>query len=459
MKKITKLADLTPDSANANKGTERGRYAVQKSLEQTGAGRSIVVDREGRVIAGNKTLEAFAEEVGSEIEVVKSDGKRLVVVQRTDLDLSDPNGQARLMAFFDNRAAELNLAWDAEQMLAATRAGVNLEAMFSPDEINDLIAGAGKGGGVDEAGNVESVVARLERGKELNQKWQVKAGDVWTIGNHRMACGDSTNAADVQRLMNGQRAACCFTSPPYGAAREYKLGKFDWLALMTGVSQHFADVVAEDGAIVVNLGLIHLEGRVIRYWDPWLEWMEANGHPLYGWYVWDKQIAAPGEWRGRLAPQHEWLFHFASKPRKLNKTVKTKYAEAGIVRYSNKKVGLRMADGNIRRFSSAGKKVNATKVIGSVISAHTSKGDTTGHPATFSVAFAVQPIEVWARHDEIVYEPFLGAATSMVAAESIGRRCYGVEINPEYCAVVLQRMADAYPALKIEKTNGKVKGA
>lgn len=459
MKKITKLADLTPDSANANKGTERGRYAVQKSLEQTGAGRSIVVDREGRVIAGNKTLEAFAEEVGSEIEVVKSDGKRLVVVQRTDLDLSDPNGQARLMAFFDNRAAELNLAWDAEQMLAATRAGVNLEAMFSASEINDLIAGAGNRSGLTPDGDIEAVSARLERGKELQKTWKVAVGDVWAIGNHRMICGDSTKAADVQRLMNGQRAACCFTSPPYAQAREYGIGKFDWLALMTGVSANFGDVVAEDGSILVNLGLVHTEGRVFRYWDPWIDWMEANGHPLYGWYVWDKIVSTMGDWRGRLAPCHEWLFHFAAKPRRANKTAPTKYAAQGITRHPNRKVGLRERDGTIKPLTQAGQKVNATKVIDSIIRAQTSKGDMTGHPATFSVAFAVQPIEVWARHDEIVYEPFLGAATSMVAAESIGRRCYGVEINPEYCAVVLQRMADAYPALKIEKTNGKVKGA
>lgn len=138
-KQIKTVSDLIPDAANANKGTERGRYAVEASLRETGAGRSIVVDKEGRIIAGNKTLEAWAD-ISGEIEIVKTDGKKLIVVQREDLDLSDVEGLARKLAYYDNRAGQLGLEFDAEQVLADIQAGVDLSAMFFDNEIADILA-------------------------------------------------------------------------------------------------------------------------------------------------------------------------------------------------------------------------------------------------------------------------------------------------------------------------------
>src|SRR3954468_15113961 len=84
-----KLADLKLDDRNANKGTARGRKALDKSLRDYGAGRSVLLDSKGRVIAGNKTVEAaLASELGENVLVIKTDGSQLVAVQRTDLDLT-----------------------------------------------------------------------------------------------------------------------------------------------------------------------------------------------------------------------------------------------------------------------------------------------------------------------------------------------------------------------------------
>lgn len=138
-KTIKQLDDLQPDIANANKGTQRGRGMVEASLRETGAGRSIVVDKAGRVIAGNKTLDAWAD-IGGEIEVVRTKGDKLVVVQREDLDLSDDTGTARKLAYYDNRAGEVGLEWDAEQLLADLNAGVDLASMFRDDELDTLLA-------------------------------------------------------------------------------------------------------------------------------------------------------------------------------------------------------------------------------------------------------------------------------------------------------------------------------
>ena len=137
-KTIARIDDLTPDPRNANKGTERGAYMVEHSLEQYGAGRSILADAEGRVIAGNKTLQAAAD-MGLAVRVVQTDGRELVVVQRTDLDLLSDYQQARLMAYADNRASELGLEWDAEALALDLGDGLDLSGLFHDFEIEEIV--------------------------------------------------------------------------------------------------------------------------------------------------------------------------------------------------------------------------------------------------------------------------------------------------------------------------------
>lgn len=136
-KKIQSIDDLTPDLHNANKGTERGQYMIEHSLEQHGAGRSIVADAEGRIIAGNKTLQAAAD-LGLGVRVVQTDGHELVVVQRTDLDLQGTDDRARLLAYADNRSSEVGLDWDAEEIVMDMASGVDLSGLFRDDELDEI---------------------------------------------------------------------------------------------------------------------------------------------------------------------------------------------------------------------------------------------------------------------------------------------------------------------------------
>lgn len=144
MAKVTsgKLDSLTPDASNANKGTERGRYALEASLRKYGAGRSILIDREGRIIAGNKTAETAADVGIDDVIIVQTDGRQLVAVQRTDLDLDSK--EARELAYADNRVAELDLSFDPEQVLADLGAGVDLSGLWFPHELDALTGAVGE---------------------------------------------------------------------------------------------------------------------------------------------------------------------------------------------------------------------------------------------------------------------------------------------------------------------------
>jgi hypothetical protein len=137
---VKRLDDLLPDEQNANQGTDRGRALLDKSLRDFGAGRSILLDKNGRVIAGNKTREQAAEVGIQDVIVVQTDGSQLVAVQRTDLDLTtDP--KARALAYADNRVAELDLSWKVEQIVKDVEAGVDLSGLFYDDELDAMVNG------------------------------------------------------------------------------------------------------------------------------------------------------------------------------------------------------------------------------------------------------------------------------------------------------------------------------
>lgn len=138
-KTIKSLKDLTPDDRNANKGTDRGKGMIQNSLRRFGAGRSILVDRNGKIIAGNKTLENAAEVGLKDLIVVPTTGTQLVVVQRTDLDM-DADPTARELGVADNRTAEVNLEWDAAALQRLQAESAELDEFFSDEELDAILS-------------------------------------------------------------------------------------------------------------------------------------------------------------------------------------------------------------------------------------------------------------------------------------------------------------------------------
>lgn len=138
MRTIKALKDLVPDPCNANSGTFRGEQLLDVSLSELGAGRSVVVDKNGIVIAGNKTLQ-MAIERGLDARVVQTDGSTLVAVLRADLDLAGGT-EARRLAYLDNRVSEVGLKWDPVQLERDLADGVQLGGMFDTDELDRLLA-------------------------------------------------------------------------------------------------------------------------------------------------------------------------------------------------------------------------------------------------------------------------------------------------------------------------------
>ncbi len=134
---LTSLSSLKQDAKNANLGTVRGLEMLQASLEKLGAGRSIVLDRDGRIVAGNKTAQAAALAGMDDVIVVRTDGSKIVAVQRTDLDLDSPEG--RELAIADNRTGEVGLSWSADVLADLQGDGLDLSGLFDGGEIDALL--------------------------------------------------------------------------------------------------------------------------------------------------------------------------------------------------------------------------------------------------------------------------------------------------------------------------------
>lgn len=111
-----KITDLKFDDKNFNKGTSYGKSLMEKSLQKFGAGRSILADKNLKIIAGNKTAESFGELGLEDVEIVQTDGTKLIVVQRIDIDLDTPQG--REMALADNQTAKVNIEFDYDMLEA-----------------------------------------------------------------------------------------------------------------------------------------------------------------------------------------------------------------------------------------------------------------------------------------------------------------------------------------------------
>lgn len=265
----------------------------------------------------------------------------------------------------------------------------------------------------------------------------IRPGDVVELGRHRIMCGDAGNPEHVATLFGSAKPPdLVFTSPPYLNQRSYGQAASCWDTLMQRV---FGALPAHERTqVLVNLGLVHRNGEWLPYWDGWIEWMRARGWKRFGWYVWDKENGAPGVFGGRPSPSHEWLFHFNKRaPSSIRKTRICK--SAGNTRgQSNGRVGtLREGSGKPRRWY-GNKPVAAFKIPSSVWRVpRENRGF--GHPAVFPITLAAEIIKAYTDPGEVLYDPFAGSGTSILAAEQEGRISYAIELVPEYCQIAVDR--------------------
>jgi DNA modification methylase len=407
-----KASELRASASNWRLHGDQQKAAMRGILDEVGFVSGLIAFRDKR---GKLTL--IDGHLRKEIS-----GDELVPVQVVDLTEAEAK---KILATFDPIGA---MATSNAEALESLLAGVKTDSEGVAAMLAELMAQA----------NAAKPVPLVHE-DEVPKPPKVaitKTGDLYQLGEHRLLCGDSTKAEDVERLFAGGRASLLFTSPPYGQQRDYGAAKEkvqDWDGLMNGVFQHAKTVMEPDGQLLVNLGLIHRDGEWVPYWDGWIAWMREQGWRRFGWYVWDQGPGLPGDWNGRCAPSHEFIFHFNAASVRPQKTAECKHA--GV---ANHGTGLRGKNGQVNGYSHMGRDVQLRKVPDSVfrVCRHKARGIECKHPAVFPVLLASEALKAW---PGLAYEPFAGSGTTMIAAEQLNRRCYGIELDPAYCDVAVAR--------------------
>ncbi|TSA08620.1 MAG: site-specific DNA-methyltransferase, partial [Comamonadaceae bacterium] len=329
-----KVDALIPYARNPRTHTDAQVAKIAASIVEYGWTNPVLIDGANGVIAGHSRL-AAARKLG------------LDAVPVIELSHLSPT-QKRAYVISDNRLA-LDAGWDEEllalELADLTEAGfdlaltgfddVELDAMFGPDSADA------------EGDETDKSDAAADDVPEAPTIAVSRPGDVWVLGQNRLICGDAADPAVIASLMQGEKAALCFTSPPYGNQRDYTSGGItDWDGLMQGV---FAQMpMTQDAQVLVNLGLIHRGNEVIPYWDGWIYWMRMQEWRRFAWYVWDQGPGMPGDWAGRLAPSFEFVFHFNRQSRTPNKIVPCKHAgEESHLRADGSSTAMRSKEGEV----------------------------------------------------------------------------------------------------------------
>jgi DNA modification methylase len=397
------VADLSNDPANARKHDDRNIDAIVASLRRFGQQKPIVIDKSDVVRAGNGTLEA-ARRLGWESIDCTVTGLESI--------------EATAYAIADNRTAELAV-WD-DEFLAATLEPMDDEMLsdvgFTSDELSDLLSEV-------NPSEIEDVEPQISRADELQKEWGTTEGQLWIIEGqqrHRLLCGDATKSDDVVRLLGGESPFLMVTDPPYGV--EYDADWRDsfntWGTAATTTDVENDDQVDWTKAYQLSPCVVAYVWHADRFAAELVLNLHEAGFGIRTQIIWKKPTLIMS--RGHYHWQHEPCWYAVRKGS------------------SAKWCG--------DRTQSTIWEIQGMHAIGR-------SEDRVAHPTQKPLECMARPIRNHGRTGDDVYDPFAGSGTTLLASEGIGRRCFGMEISPAYCAVILQRMTDAGCTCRLEEAS------
>lgn len=400
------ISSLKFDHKNARKRTDTSARLIQESLQRYGAARSIVIDEDNRILAGNGTIEG-AKALGlTKLKVIDAAGDEIIAVRRSGLSEDDKVG----LALADNRAAELS-DWDAE-MLRQLSEEHDISAWFNDDDLNELLEAVEKlpvEGLTDPDDVPEPPVEPI-----------TKPGDLWVLGNHRLLCGDSTNPQHVERLMDGAKADMVFTDPPYNVAFSGALSSTSKGGKLVKMSQGYTnpssqhedirnDSMSKDqfrdfiSAVLSIIKLKCLGGYYICFSSSTLDELLT---PLVDTGIGWKSIII---WNKNQSPMGGGHF-------------RRKYEPIAYGYFENRFYGRDYAEDDVWDVD------------------RTRKNDL--HPTMKPVELIERAIGYSSKKGQLVLDLFGGSGSTLIACEKTGRQARLMELDPRYCDVIVKRWED-----------------
>lgn len=316
------------------------------------------------------------------LEAMRSLGKQTIAVVRTDLKGND----AVAYALADNRTTDLSI-WDDEIL------GKTLQGLYE-----DNYAIADIGFDPDEYIKPSEGLTPDDDVPELKIETEIKRGHIYQLGNHRLMCGDSTSNDDVGRLMNGEKADMVFTDPPYGI----EIVKAGFVSPRNAPSplakaRQYRNIDGDDAPFNPSL-ILGLNSKTTILWgaDHYASKLPDNPQ----WLIWDKKLES-----GKLDHNNFSDCELAWTNSKALSAKIYRHTWAGMLRVGDRKDELK------------------DRV----------------HPTQKPVGLCADIIQDFSKDGESILDLYLGSGSTLIACEKTNRKCYGMEIDPQYCQVIIDR--------------------
>lgn len=374
---LVPIGKLVPYVNNARTHSPEQINKLRSSLREFGFINPVIIDRDFGVIAGHGRILAAKEEGIKEVPCVFAD------------HLTEAQKKAYIIA--DNRMA-MDAGWD-EELLRVEIEALQAQAFdlsltgFDEKELSDLFK--------DDADVQED---DFDVDAELEKPTFSKSGDVWTLGRHRLVCGDSTKAETFDTLMQGRKANLVVTDPPYNVNYEGTAGKIknDNLAdekfyqFLFDAFSNIEKVMADDASIYV----FHADTEGLNFRKAFSD----AGFYLSGCCIWKKPSLVLG--RSPYQWQHEPCLYGWKKSGKHQW-------------YADRK------QTTIWEFEKTKKN--------------------TDHPTMKPIPLLAYPIQNSSMSNTLILDPFGGSGSTLIACEQTDRDCYTIELDEKYCDVIVKR--------------------
>ena len=355
--------------------------------------RPIVVNQDMIVLGGNMRLKACEEAGLTEVPIIFADN--LTPEQEKEFIIKDNSSFGEWD--WDLLANE----WDTEQLIEW---GMDIPDDWAVDEVLEA-----------EEDDYEGSADEIET--------DIVLGDLIEIGEHRLLCGDSTDSDQVAKLMNGEKADMVFTDPPYGVSYEggHNKKKRDGIIADT-LSGSDLSTLFEDS---INTACIFTHDHA----------------PFYIWYSTNKSI--------------ETFMGLSNTSISVRAVIAWYKVKSGLGAFMSQYIP------NYEPCIYGHKQGKSIKWYGATDekSVWELKNDSKNklHPTQKPIELPERALKNSSQVGDIVYDAFTGSGSTMVAAHQLKRKCYGMELDPKYCQVIIDRMKKLDPALEV-KINGEPYG-
>ena len=377
------LDEILFNPANWRIHPKAQQEALEGVLSQVGFVQDVIINKQtGHLVDGHLRCQVAAR-----------NGEKTIPAVYVDLT---PEEESLILATIDPLSA---MAATDKQKLDDLLHAVQSDDARVQEMMNGLAEREGLEFGKQEPADAEP---QIDRAAELNEKWQVKTGDLYRIGEHKLLCGDSTKREDVERVMQGELCGACVTDSPYGINRE-GIENDDPEGLQDLLEGVLSVMPIENG-VIINF-------QSPRLFPVWLDAIRKAGHKFERmiWMYKPNDVCYP--WRGWLQKSEAILVSSVGEPSFI---LAEPYAhDTYTSNWSNE-----------------------------------TKGKVDGWHGSIKPLPLIQ--DLVSRVAGVLWEPFCGSGTTMVACQNLSRKCRAIEISPNYCAVILERMQTAFPDIEIE---------